>query len=291
MINVLVVDDETYAVRAILQGLDWKELGFDGVFSASDADEAMAILQEHRIDLMICDIEMPGMNGLELTEWAVEHYPGTETVFLTGHADFSYAQQAIGLGSFDYLLKPVRHDKLRDVVSRALDKIKQHHEQREFHDSYKNYVKLWESQKPVLIERFWQDILAERLVPTDHNLRHSLSAANLAVGPETTVLPILLSVEYWHKEFTARDEAIMEYALRNAALDFMLASVRGDVVQDKRGLNFALLYGSEEDGGALLPDRTALEASCRDYIAACAKYFYCTLSCYVGQPLPIDQLA
>ncbi|WP_197080987.1 response regulator [Gordoniibacillus kamchatkensis] len=285
---MLIVDDEPFAVRAVVQGLDWEALGFGKVFSALDADEAMEKLQSERIDLMICDIEMPGMNGLELVEWATDHYPAVETIFLTGHADFSFAQQAIGLGSFDYLLKPVKRDKLAEVVAKAVDKIKRQEEAREFYTQYRSYVKLWEAHKPVLVERFWQDVLAERFVPTEANLRESLSAANMAVEPDTPVLPILLSVDRWHKEFDERDEEIMEYALRNAASEFLYPGLQSDIVRDRRGLNVALLYAGD---AAAFPRREALAVACRDYIAACERYFYCTLSCYIGEAAPIDRLA
>lgn len=289
MYNLLVVDDEMYAVRAIRNGISWEELGFSRVFTARDADEAMSIITANTIDLMICDIEMPGMNGLELAEWAIEEYPWLKTVFLTGHADFTYAQQAIQLGGFDYLLKPVKHAQLKNVALKALDKISKDREAREFGINYNKYVKLWEAQKPVLIERFWQDILAERLLPTAEGLGESLSASNLNIAPDTRILPILISVEYWNKEFNQRDEEIMEYALRNAAKEILVLSPRGDVVRDKNGMIFALMYAGPE--AEELPDGAALEAACREYIGACARYFYSSVSCYAGLPSSIRNLA
>ncbi|MGG1551850.1 response regulator transcription factor [Paenibacillus ferrarius] len=288
MYNLLVVDDEMYAVRAILKGVDWSSLGFSSVFTARDADDAMNAIKEHPIDLMICDIEMPGMTGLELAEWAAEAYPDVETVFLTGHADFSYAQQALQLGSFDYLLKPVRPEQLQKVALKALDKIKLEKASREFNESYKKYVKLWEAQKPVLIERFWQDILAGRLVPTAERLHESLSASNLSIAANTSVLPILISVEFWYKEFNERDEEIMEYALRNAAEEVLLLSPRGDIFKDKNGTIFALMYAEAGAGG--FPERAALEAACRQYVSACARFFYCSVSCYAGNPSSLQSL-
>ncbi|WP_438444114.1 response regulator transcription factor [Gorillibacterium sp. sgz5001074] len=288
MYRLLVVDDELYAVRALLKGVDWKELGFEDVLMARDADEAMEIIKADTVDLMICDIEMPGMTGLELAEWAAEQFPWMETVFLTGHADFSYAQQAVQLGSFDYLLKPVRPEQLRQVAVRALEKIKKGQDARSFNVMYNKYVKLWEAQKPILIERFWQDILAGRLAPTEAQLEESLSASNLSITPETRVLPILISVEYWHKELTERDEEIMEYALRNAAQELLLLTPRGDVVKDRNGILFALMYADPDAGG--FPDRGALEAACRSYTDACSRFFYCSVSCYAGAPAAIRGL-
>ena len=122
MYNLLVVDDELYAVKGITQGIDWSQMDISEVFEAFNAEEAKERFALSTVDIVICDIEMPSSNGLELLEWIKENYPQTETIFVTGHADFSYARRAIHLGSFDYLLKPVDYEELKSVVSRVVTK-------------------------------------------------------------------------------------------------------------------------------------------------------------------------
>lgn len=70
MANILIVDDERYAIEGIVRGIEWKEIGITGVYEAQCATEAMDIINMHDIDVIICDIEMPGTNGLELIKWA-----------------------------------------------------------------------------------------------------------------------------------------------------------------------------------------------------------------------------
>jgi two-component system response regulator YesN len=286
MYNLLIVDDEVYAVEALLKGIDWSELGYSGIYSAYDADEAMEIIRTVNIDIMLCDIEMPGSNGLELVDWVKEHYPLIVTVLLTGHADFSYAQQAVRLGSFEYLLKPVNYDQLQKVMLKVLDRLEEVWKVEQFDDTYQTYVKLWEKQKPLLTERFWQDILAQRLIPTEENLNQMLPSYNLSFDPNTPILPILLSVEMWNKEFNLRDEEIMEYALRNASAELFLQSVSGDVIQDRNGIHFILIYLTEGIGLGM----NELQTMCQEYIEACSRHFYCSLSCYVGRPVLIREL-
>jgi two-component system response regulator YesN len=286
MYNLLIVDDEVYAVEALLKRIDWSELGYSGIYSAYDADEAMEIIRTVNIDIMLCDIEMPGSNGLELVDWVKEHYPLIVTVFLTGHADFSYAQQAVRLGSFEYLLKPVNYDQLQKVMLKVLDRLEEVWKAEQFDDTYQTYVKLWEKQKPLLTERFWQDILAQRLIPTEENLNQMLPSYNLSFDPNTPILPILLSVEMWNKEFNLRDEEIMEYALRNASAELFLQSVSGDVIQDRNGIHFILIYLTEGIGLGM----NELKTMCQEYIEACSRHFYCSLSCYVGRPVLIREL-
>jgi two-component system response regulator YesN len=282
VLKVLIVDDELYAIRAMMKAVHFQDLGFDEVFKASGAKEAKRILSEHPIDLIICDIEMPGMNGLDFTDWVNEHYPEIETIFLTGHAEFSYAQKAIQLASFEYLLKPVRVDQLEDTLRRAASKIQKDREAAEVVEANKKYRSLWESQKSIVVERYWQNFLTGRIVPTPGNMQ----AVNLPIGPDAAVLPILISIERWHRDFSNRDEEIMEYALRNAAAELIIGDRRGDIIKDANGILFALIYLPPD--GKLDPDR--IVQACRQFNEACTRYFYCTVSCYIGYEAPLTRL-
>lgn len=122
MYSLLIVDDEYYALEAMKHAVDWSDIGFDRLYTAMSADEAREVLTQEKIDIMICDIEMPEEDGLSLQSWVREHVPQLETIFLTGHAEFSYAQKAIQMHSFDYLLKPIQSTDLIHTVKRALEK-------------------------------------------------------------------------------------------------------------------------------------------------------------------------
>ncbi|WP_127587062.1 response regulator transcription factor [Paenibacillus koleovorans] len=282
MFKLLIVDDEIYVLRAMRKSVDFAALGFDEVHQAMGAKEAMALLQEHPIDLIICDIEMPGINGLELIEWVGDRYPGVETIFLTGHAEFAYAKKAVQLGSFEYLLKPVKPEDLAATVTRALDQIREERKAASLVETSQKYRTLWERQKSVVVEKYWQNLLAGRLAPAQENLQ----AVNLPLRPQSKILPILISVERWHKEFSLRDEDTLEYAIRNAAAELLLGGFKGDIIKDENGILFALVYESADRS----PDAAALEEACRAYTNACSQYFYCSVSCYIGHAVPFDEL-
>jgi two-component system response regulator YesN len=284
MYKLLIVDDEMYAVQAVQTGIEWSELGIADVLCAYDADEAKTVLQQQSIDVMICDIEMPDCNGVELLEWVNEFSPATLTIFLTGHADFAYAQQIVHLGGFDYLLKPIKYDQLQGVVARALIEVEQEREARRFEELYRTYTKLRDTQKPLLTELFWQDVLSKRIQPDPEHVVDLLNTYQVRLDPKSRVLPILISVEHWKREFTERDEDILEYALRNSASELIITpEIRGDVIEDRNGILIVLLYLNEQDNDS----EKALSDSCERYIEACSLYFYCSLSCYIGEPVPI----
>lgn len=280
MHKLLIVDDEWFAIEGIKSGVDWQSLQFSDVYEAHNADQAKASLEYTPVDVIICDIEMPGQNGIELMQWVKERYPSIQAIFLTCHADFGYAQQAIHLGSFDYLLKPVDFDELKRTVQKALLQQLEAQRDKRQNETYMKYYKMWETNKNVLYERFWQDLMWQRIVPLSSHIERALASNDIPVKPDDKVLPVLISVEKWEKPFSARDEEVMEYALRNTAEELLLNHGPGQIVQDGNGVLFALLFDDGANGRSFTFDQ--MKKRCQAYIEACASYFYCSVSCYIG---------
>ena len=122
--HVLITDDEEQAIRGLEEGIDWESLEVEKVYKCHSKDTAIRMLERYPVDIMITDIEMPNGSGLELIRWVREQRPGIHAVFYTGHADFSYAQEALRLGVDDYLLKPVPYDELEEIVRKIIKKIR-----------------------------------------------------------------------------------------------------------------------------------------------------------------------
>lgn len=116
--KILLVDDEVIALRALKKRVDWMKYGFTEVYEARSVSAAKDILQQDKIDLIFCDIEMAGENGLELVGYVKKNYSDTRSVMLTCHAEFTYVQQAIRYGAEDYILKPIDYEKLDVVLQR-----------------------------------------------------------------------------------------------------------------------------------------------------------------------------
>ncbi|MEI7027264.1 response regulator [Paenibacillus sp. y28] len=282
MYRLLVVDDEPIAVRGITRGINWNDLNVGLVLEALDVEEAKLLLKEQQVDIVISDIEMPGEDGLNLLSWVKQHSPGTETIFLTGHANFAYAQKAVQLGSYDYILKPVDHAHLKQIVAGAIQKLQAEREQQQWNEMYKSYYKQWQDQLPSLVERFWLDVLEGRIPPLQERLERDYGTYELPLSAGSKLLPILLSVEAWQAEWSAKDEDIMEYALRKAAGELILHEYPGCVFPHRSGgYNLVLLYLPDAPE-ALLP-QDVLKRRCREYIEACRSYFYCGISCYIGE--------
>ena len=122
--NLLIVEDERITVRGMLEGIDWKAAGIDGeVLVAYSAAQAMKIVRETPVQIVLTDIEMPGGDGLSLMREILDIYPEIACIFLTCYAKFEYAQEAVRLGSVEYILKPAPYQLIFDVVKRTAAQI------------------------------------------------------------------------------------------------------------------------------------------------------------------------
>lgn len=122
MYKVLITDDEIKVCRLIQNIIDWEKLGLEVVGTANDGIEALDMIQEEKPDIVITDIRMPGYDGLQLIEKAKEAVNDISFVIISGHREFSYAQQAIRFGVEDYLLKPLEETELEAILKRMVKK-------------------------------------------------------------------------------------------------------------------------------------------------------------------------
>ena len=127
--QVLLVDDEYYVRQSLLRRIrNLENEDFKVIGEAENGEEALDMLRKHDIQLVITDIRMPVMDGLDLTRKILEQYPHILTVILTGYADFEYARKALRYGAFDYLLKPVSEESLDNLLSRARTRLSELYE-------------------------------------------------------------------------------------------------------------------------------------------------------------------
>lgn len=124
MPSLLVVDDTPLIRSTIVNLLEREHLSFSAVFEARNGVEAVECARRKKPDVVLMDIRMPGLDGLEASSQIRAELPNTRIVFLTAYDDFGYAQKALKLGAVDYLLKPVRPAKLVEVLDKLLEDIR-----------------------------------------------------------------------------------------------------------------------------------------------------------------------
>lgn len=124
MTNLLFIDDDAIIRRAIQKNIDWHSHGFHLEYVARDAIEALDYLASHQPDIILTDIRMPVMDGIEMAKKIREVYPDILFIFLSGHEDFQYAKEALKLNAFDYLTKPISNNALLEVIEKASQELK-----------------------------------------------------------------------------------------------------------------------------------------------------------------------
>ncbi len=144
------VEDEIVTREGIRDNVDWQGNGFEFCGEAPDGEIALPLLQAAQPDLLITDIKMPFMDGLELCRIVREQMPGVKIVILSGHDEFEYAQKAINLGVTEYLLKPVTAQDLHQVLHRIATQIDRERREQEHLERLKNQV---EENRAALRER------------------------------------------------------------------------------------------------------------------------------------------
>ena len=139
--TVLIIDDSRLAVQALEQTIPWEQLGLRLIGSASDGKEGMELIEKHRPDIVLSDIQMPEMDGLTMMERMADQLAGSRVIFITAYEKIEYASRAIKLAAFDFILKPVDNDELCKSLLRAKESLLRDRDQEE--RSGKNHIRTY----------------------------------------------------------------------------------------------------------------------------------------------------
>lgn len=119
MYSVMLVDNEPIIPKGLMKLIDWRSCDCQISAVARDGIDAVRQIREQAPDILITDIRMPEMDGLQLCAWVREHCPRTQIILLTGFPDFEYAQQAIQYQVAAFVLKPTTEDALTEALNKA----------------------------------------------------------------------------------------------------------------------------------------------------------------------------
>ena len=137
MIKVFLCEDEFVVREGIKKNIDWAGNGYEFIGEASDGELALPLIRKLEPDIVITDIKMPFMDGLELSRIIRKELPSIEIVILSGYEEFDYAKQAISIGVAQYLTKPISGDDLLRELDLLRDKIIKSKEERALKEQFK----------------------------------------------------------------------------------------------------------------------------------------------------------
>ena len=134
MLKIFLVEDEFVMREGIKNNVDWKAHGYEFCGEAADGEVAFPMIQKLKPDIVITDIRMPFMDGLELSKLIKKEMPWIEIIILTGFEEFAYAKEAIKIGVAQYLSKPISGDELLQELDLLSDKILEKKRDREIQE-------------------------------------------------------------------------------------------------------------------------------------------------------------
>ncbi|MCX7711210.1 MAG: response regulator transcription factor [Clostridia bacterium] len=156
MYKVIIVDDEPIIRKGLKNIINWKQFDCEICAEASDGVEGSRLIRELQPDIVFTDIKMPEVDGLTMIREIKDVIPSSKVIILTGYRDFDYAQEAIKLGAFDFILKPSKIEELTSVVKRAVKELKF---QRDKTEEIEKLRKHFEQNIPILREKLLYDII------------------------------------------------------------------------------------------------------------------------------------
>ena len=267
MLKIFLVEDEYIVRKGIRDNVDWAGEGFDFSGEAPDGELAFPLIRRERPDIVITDIKMPFVDGLELSRLVRDELPQSKIIIISGHEEFSYAQKALKLGVAEYILKPFGCEEMLSCVRNVAAEILREREEKEYINRYLREMKEEETQSK---RKLFEEIVAGAL-PTARILERA-KELNIELG--APLFQILLFEYHFSQAFDAdyREDAL---ALHESVMQ--AGSGADGVVLFDRGIEgcAAIVKGDSPEllraaGGAFI---RSLEALFAQYGAL--RYFGC----------------
>ncbi len=179
MISVFLVEDEFVVREGIKKNVDWAGSGISFLGEAPDGELAYPLIQKLKPDIVITDIKMPFMDGLDLSRLIRKELPGTKIIILSGYGDFDYAKQAIGIGVTDYLLKPISPEKLLEAVRPVAALVR---EERGKEENLRRFEEEMKENETLARSKYFDEVISGQLSSADIICRGQSQKINFAAG-------------------------------------------------------------------------------------------------------------
>ncbi|WP_438496043.1 response regulator transcription factor [Paenibacillus sp. IHBB 3054] len=278
----MLIDDDIPTVKALLDIVNWRELGLTEVVSAYNIQDAKQLFDSGEPDLIICDIEMPRGSGIDMIQWArARQYEGG-FIFLTCHESFDFASKAISYNADSYLVKPLDKQELEAALRKSIELLKK----RMLMGEYSKLGLAWLKNKDLVERGFWSDVLTAAISPRINLIESEMQKRELALSVHTDYILCLVSVPPSQIE-REWNESIFHYALSNLISEILISQVcagRMIAYQTNNVFYNAILVESTID-------MQWLKSSAENIILMCRQYLKCTATCYFSEKKAVPELS
>ncbi|SFT08788.1 response regulator [Paenibacillus sp. BC26] len=208
MIKLMVVDDERWIREGLKQTIDWGSHGIQFIGDAEDGCEALKLIDSNVPDIVISDIRMPTMDGMELIEEIERRGLDIKVIFISGFSDFVYAQKAVKLGAFDYILKPIEEKVLMEIIERCIYEILK---QRELVFRLEELSGRVRESLPLARQKHLEMCLTQPM--TDQEVMSTWKALRIDLNPNRLLVLSAVVHDWGERDICERDCSLLRYAL------------------------------------------------------------------------------
>lgn len=233
MYKIVIIDDEQIVREGIRDLVDWKALGLKFVGDAEDGEKGYALIQQEDPDIILLDINMPRINGLDLTRMIRKSYSQAKIILITGYGEFSYAREALRLGVEDYILKPVTKAEITELLRTLVAKLKQEEKEKEKQIMMENQV-----EKSLSLLR--QELLGQMIYGDIDAKMAFKKAQKLEIPTNKKKYSIALLDPDKNEKFT-NDKNLLNFALDNIIDEWLRIEDVGILFQTEE-MQHAILY-------------------------------------------------
>lgn len=242
MYKLILVDDEEDVREGVVREINWDSIGFKVIEKAENGREALEMVERLQPDVVVTDIQMPFMNGLQLAEAIRERFPTIKLIILTGHDEFEYAQRAIKLHIDEYVLKPFSAQELINALLKVKGQIQEEVAHRE---NVQLLMEHYRKSMPVLKENFLATLMNRKL-PREEvyqkaaNYGIELSGQSF-VAAVMSIDGVLIPEEEMENREELSKSVSLKYSADQALKYFALLNITEEIV-DKRRLGLVFMH-------------------------------------------------
>lgn len=231
MYQLLIVDDQPDLVEDLATMLPWSGIGIGAVYQAGSGMEALDIMSVTPIDIVITDIRMPGLSGLDLIAQIRESWSHVKCILLSGYNDFEYAQQALKSQASDYLLKPVEDEELLKAVGAAIAELDSRWREVA---SHQGAIATLRDNMPIVRSHLLGSLTKGQRYSTEE-LERRLAMVDLPLAAGAPVHMLLLRMEDYFNDQSESDSSLFQFAICNIADEIFSEDSRLWYTRDEYG--------------------------------------------------------
>lgn len=250
MLKVVLIDDEAVILLGLKKLIDWNRLGFMIVGEAKDGEEGLEVIRETKPDVVISDIAMPGLSGIEMLKQLSGSSIEVKTIFLSGYQEFSYAKEALRYGAVDYLLKPVSPADLTQVLQEVTRQIQEEH----------SYHMLRKKDSPA--ELLFQKMQQENRSDMVRNLLEDLNDGDKNQGAVCAALKLFIK----NSQSMEENKSLLRFEIYEFIQEYLENQLHGFIIKKDLAACYVILP-EENDRGKLKKQLNILADSLRSIYA------------------------